>query len=150
MTRKFQSTHLQEVRHDLEIHLVDLKDFNPRTYKRCDTLLNQIRLYLSNFNPRTYKRCDTSKRCAPPNPKFQSTHLQEVRLLFSFVLDLLHKFQSTHLQEVRQIAISSLISHSKFQSTHLQEVRQVMILIIQSQYYFNPRTYKRCDFHRFE
>ena len=54
----FQSTHLREVRrHKLSLWWV-VKDFNPRTYVRCDIMNDTTENTLEDFNPRTYVRCD--------------------------------------------------------------------------------------------
>jgi len=56
----FQSTHLYKVRSSRNTQASAKKDFNPRTYTRCDQLFYQIYYlnYLFQFNPRTYTRCD--------------------------------------------------------------------------------------------
>ena len=124
-------------------------NFNSRTYTRCDSRLKQIMDEKNNFNSRTYTRCDK----IPPsrknlNPKFQFTHLHEVR---PYELDELSKsiMISIHAPTrgatvtIRDYNADTTISiHaptrgatcndgfvkwivSTFQFTHLHEVRRV-------------------------
>ena len=54
----FQSTLLQEERHLPVQKRCNLLYFNPRSYKRSDMGVPELRLYSDNFNPRSYKRSD--------------------------------------------------------------------------------------------
>ena len=98
----FQSTLLQEERlssikmeksHIISIHaptrgatdkavegILNILNFNPRSYKRSDINRHTRCLWRINFNPRSYKRSDVTG-CADyhANTKFQSTLLQEER-----------------------------------------------------------------------
>ncbi len=56
---------------------------------------------IKNFNPRTYVRCDSIATAVLSSKRFQSTHLREVRLLIDMDLPMDLSFQSTHLREVR-------------------------------------------------
>ena len=57
----FQSTLLQEERPVWLSHMQDSPTFNPRSYKRSDTLWSCASDLHYTFNPRSYKRSDTSK-----------------------------------------------------------------------------------------
>ena len=144
-------------------------NFNSRTYTRCDSRLKQIMDEKNNFNSRTYTRCDK----IPPsrknlNPKFQFTHLHEVR---PYELDELSKsiMISIHAPTrgatvtIRDYNADTTISihaptrgateftcyeleRDKFQFTHLHEVRPAMMVLLSGLYpHFNSRTYTRCD-----
>ncbi len=76
----FQSTHLHEVRYRGVGTGSTIRDFNPRTYTRCDLV--------SDWAHRSSLR-------------FQSTHLHEVRCQANSNAFVNSVFQSTHLHEVR-------------------------------------------------
>ena len=54
----FQFTHLHEVRPRFFISQRLFKNFNSRTYTRCDSPPSPITSRMPNFNSRTYTRCD--------------------------------------------------------------------------------------------
>ena len=56
--RRFQSTHLHEVRPCGAGWSCSYTSFNPRTYMRCDSPTTLPPTDWSCFNPRTYMRCD--------------------------------------------------------------------------------------------
>ena len=164
----FQSTHLHEVRRLWHGVHECLECFNPRTYMRCDSKRNHPAWGCGCFNPRTYMRCDRknckdTKRNLRFNPRtymrcdlsipvfkggdkeFQSTHLHEVRPLFSHASALSLMFQSTHLHEVRLLRARLEPWQPWFQSTHLHEVRRRQRTLDWLSSCFNPRTYMRCD-----
>ncbi len=121
--------------------------FNPRTYTRCD-----LSKFVSSdtqicFNPRTYTRCDFQvNQGFISQMEFQSTHLHEVRLCNTILLDNSKEFQSTHLHEVRRLTVDTTNAYREFQSTHLHEVRRTIHPAIdRGRSCFNPRTYTRCD-----
>ena len=125
---KFQSTHLHEVRFDINEFMIWTNNFNPRTCTRCDLTPCSMHWDSRHFNPRTCTRCDELVHSVLSlYPIFQSTHLHEVRLdqvLRHFGTDL---FQSTHLHEVRLILGLWLLIGLVFQSTHLHEVRSTAL-----------------------
>ena len=55
---QFQSTLLQEERHNIYILLALTTYFNPRSYKRSDVSRSILPRHTENFNPRSYKRSD--------------------------------------------------------------------------------------------
>ncbi len=78
-------------------------DFNPRSYKRSDSIHAFFAVYWQNFNPRSYKRSDRHGTVYLVKDKgFQSTLLQEERPFSLFCQRIFIKFQSTLLQEERQ------------------------------------------------
>ena len=142
----FQSTLLQEERlssikmeksHIISIHaptrgatdkavegILNILNFNPRSYKRSDINRHTRCLWRINFNPRSYKRSDVTG-CADYHANT--------------------KFQSTLLQEERHGAIFLSSNSPRFQSTLLQEERHDFLYTIYFLYSFNPRSYKRSD-----
>ena len=122
---------------------------------------------MSAFNPRSYKRSDVidsssfvsaglsihaPTRGATPHVHltqtltyFQSTLLQEERLLMQRQLIINLCFQSTLLQEERLPIFEGLTISQNFQSTLLQEERPFGFSTTQENITFNPRSYKRSD-----
>ena len=77
--KQFQSTLLQEERLVNFTHIGILNDFNPRSYKRSDSLYNLTIpfLVISIHAPTRGATSHSSRICV--NPRFQSTLLQEER-----------------------------------------------------------------------
>ena len=145
----FQSTLLQEERlssikmeksHIISIHaptrgatdkavegILNILNFNPRSYKRSDINRHTRCLWRINFNPRSYKRSDVTG-CADyhANTKFQSTLLQEERRSLSGARNR-NEYISLHAP-TKGAATSGRISHN----LHI---------------HFNPRSYKRSDYN---
>ena len=144
------------------------ENFNPRSYKRSDSDI-ATRLIKSGISIHAPTRGATAAGLAlKVTTIFQSTLLQEERLVDLVVADLIYIFQSTLLQEERLfnppksknnfIFQSTLLQeerplwesafcrdHRKFQSTLLQEERQFRNGFVMIRSYFNPRSYKRSD-----
>ena len=148
--KKFQSTHLHEVRPARVTTLVSGRlGFNPRTYTRCDQVnrcLSRYNIVVSIHAP-TRGATNGLARLYPPLTKFQSTHLHEVRLRApACVRGVLSCFNPRTYTRCDQTLPVELPDTDEFQSTHLHEVRRgtrgQKWLKITS---FNPRTYTRCD-----
>ena len=60
MSKVFQSTHPQRVRHFVDSVYYSYSSFNPRTHKGCDTSVAQLHDSSECFNPRTHKGCDSN------------------------------------------------------------------------------------------
>ena len=170
--RRFQSTHLHEVR--------SVRPTSPKTsWLFQSTHLHEVRFVLlhrtrrvpEHFNPRTCTRCD---RNAFPSlttvAEFQSTHLHEVRFagfrdLFCAInfnprtctrcdnspptlSDMSDAFQSTHLHEVRLTRLPTPINSNRI-SIHAPA--RGAIFDARQQHlqagHFNPRTCTRCDWY---
>ena len=102
-SKKFQSTHLREVRLSDPANNPIIKWFQSthlREVRRASAFF--MHNFWRDFNPRTYVRCD---------------------LMSSWEFGSVLEFQSTHLREVRHVKSHSFIRPLSFQSTHLREVR---------------------------
>ena len=120
----FQSTLLQEERQQIESRIRSFLNFNPRSYKRSDLWTCIFRKLYSYFNPRSYKRSDRPFPDISFAPAlFQSTLLQEERLLQTLLFPKNNLFQSTLLQEERHSNSAMFAIWYIFQSTLLQEER---------------------------
>jgi len=131
------------------VHWCSCDYFNPRTYVRCDTIINQI--YHVSL-------------------KFQSTHLREVRHHLQNRQSELRAFQSTHLREVRHLngyvinspgdisihaptwgatITSSITIDDNYISIHAPTWGATFLLLSTKceRSNFNPRTYVRCDWN---
>ena len=88
----------------------------------------RIRKFLhSHFNPRSYKRSDLSIMAFTVfTHLFQSTLLQEERLLFSVMIPL----------------INCISIHAPTRGATLSDIKELVELEN-----FNPRSYKRSDFY---
>ena len=100
-----------------------------------------------NFNPRSYKRSDTMHYVMDLSLKlFQSTLLQEERHIVPSIPKRVTKFQSTLLQEERppaSYAVLNIYNISIHAPTRGATFKQHFML--RSYAYFNPRSYKRSD-----
>ena len=127
--RLFQSTLLQEERlssikmeksHIISIHaptrgatdkavegILNILNFNPRSYKRSDINRHTRCLWRINFNPRSYKRSDHTarfRRCDLQNFNPRSYKRSDLDHLHHGCFHLL--FQSTLLQEERRVILT--------------------------------------------
>ena len=133
--------------HYHRIHNRPIHHFNPRSYKRSDYFLMSFTTCSSNFNPRSYKRSDDSIY-GIHSVAFISIHAptrgatSEQRNIMSAP-----RFQSTLLQEERPNCNLTSSPPALFQSTLLQEERQDISKGVSVRNDFNPRSYKRSDYH---
>ena len=104
-------------------------DFNSRTYTRCDHSASSCALSHWDFNSRTYTRCDpSSKTGTMPTSHFNSrtyTRCDEMPANWNLNSS---TFQFTHLHEVRHRRNCLNFDPAQFQFTHLHEVRLHIVL----------------------
>ena len=121
---KFQSTHLHEVwlRYFLQSLLGLIVSIHTPTWgvTWCVTEKGHTN---TSFNPHTYMRCDSKSEKKTQNQMFQSTHLHEV-----------WRWSKTTI-----VVICSFNPHTYMRCDSFKVLRTVIRLS------FNPHTYMRCD-----
>ena len=97
--------------------------FNPRSYKRSDSISTSLLKRAINFNPRSYKRSDSYRILTPVCTfKFQSTLLQEERL-----------------NQCCRCLATDISIHAPTRGATPET------FVLSPCNYFNPRSYKRSD-----
>ena len=100
---KFQSTHPRGVRHVLQSHSRENKNFNPRTHVGCDEVspTGIVSSSLISIHAPTWgaTKAECSADCGA---EFQSTHPRGVRLIEMSMSPVTRLFQSTHPRGVRR------------------------------------------------